>query len=101
MAPKLRFCVTMLLVAGLATGCGGSVTLDIAYRPPEVDRSPLAAIPGRRIQLGSFSDPGGGTTLVGQRKAAFDAPWGTRSRSGLSARSCGMPSALSSVAAAI
>jgi len=68
--------VIIIVISAFAVGCAGSVTLDIGYRPAWVSQSPPTGIPGRRIQLGNISDPGGSTSLIGQRKAAFDAPMG-------------------------
>jgi hypothetical protein len=68
--------VIIFVFSAFMVGCASSVTLEIAYHPAKVDQSRLAGFPARRIQLGNFSDPGGGTTFIGQRKAAFEAPMG-------------------------
>jgi hypothetical protein len=61
----------------VAVGCASSLTLDIGYRPAEVKQTALGEIPAHRIQLGNFSNPGGSTAVIGERKAAFDTPMGS------------------------
>lgn len=71
---NLRFPPLLLWMLMMSQGCGGPVTLDIAYRPKPSGQSPLASIPSRKIRLGEFADPGGGTGIIGDRRAAFNQP---------------------------
>lgn len=73
---NLRFPPLLLWMLMMFQGCGGPVTLDIAYRPKPSRQSPLASIPSRKFRLGEFTDPGGGTGIIGDRRAAFNQPLG-------------------------
>jgi hypothetical protein len=63
----------------LLSGCGGTATLKLGYKPSEGEKGLLSSVPSKKIKLLQFSDnrkPQMESVKIGSREAAFSVPMG-------------------------